>query len=123
MSNQKIKADEGKPKLSLVPWQIVYDIARVREYGNQKYGDSESWREVEPERYIDALLRHTLAFASDPFGRDGESGLPHLWHVATNVAFLCAMFKSKYRRKKGRLDGKRAQHFCRTGKTCGRARL
>ena len=36
--NQKIKADEGKPKLSLVPWQIVYDIARVREYGNQKYG-------------------------------------------------------------------------------------
>lgn len=102
MSNQKIKADEGKPKLSLVPWQIVYDIARVREYGNQKYGDSESWREVEPERYIDALLRHTLAFASDPFGRDGESGLPHLWHVATNVAFLCAMFKNKYRRKKGK---------------------
>ena len=31
MQNQTAKADAGKARLSLVPFQIVYDIARVRE--------------------------------------------------------------------------------------------
>lgn len=96
MNDQKIKADFGKPRLSLVPLEILPAIAQVREYGNAKYGDSESWRRVEPERYIDALLRHVFAFASDPTGVDEESGFPHLWHVATNVAFLCEMYKGEF---------------------------
>ena len=37
MDNQTAKADAGKPKLTLVPRQIIYDIAEVREYGNKKY--------------------------------------------------------------------------------------
>lgn len=93
MSNQDIKADAGKPEVRLVPSQIVRDIARVRTYGNNKYHDPESWRRVEPERYIDALYRHVLAFVEDPNGADEESGLPHLWHVACNVAFLCELKK------------------------------
>ena len=31
MSDQTLKADNGKPKLSLVPPQIISDIAQVRE--------------------------------------------------------------------------------------------
>lgn len=31
MENQVIKADYGKPQLTLVPRQIIYDIAKVRE--------------------------------------------------------------------------------------------
>lgn len=85
------KADTGKPRISLVPTQIIRDIAAVREYGNQKYGDPENWRAVEEQRYIDALLRHTLAFMDEPHGIDAESGLPHLSHIACNVAFLCEM--------------------------------
>lgn len=91
--DQEIKADAGKPKLRFVPWEIVNDIAYVREYGVKKYHAVDSWKEVEPERYIDALLRHTLAFAQDPAGKDEESGMPHLWHVACNVAFLCEYLK------------------------------
>lgn len=87
--NQKIKADCGKPRLSLVPVEIMRCIARVREFGNQKYGDSDSWRKVEVERYRDAMLRHTLAYIENPEGKDEESGMPHLWHLACNVAFLC----------------------------------
>lgn len=96
MNDQKIKADFGKPRLSLVPLEILPAIARVREYGNAKYGNSESWRKVEPERYIDAMLRHVFAFVNDPTGVDEESRLPHLWHVATNVAFLCEMYKTEF---------------------------
>lgn len=93
MNDQTIKADAGKPRLSLVPCEIIRDIARVREYGLAKYGASESWRNVEPERYRDAMYRHLLAYIEDPKGVDEESGLPHLWHLATNVAFLCELEK------------------------------
>ena len=90
-NNQLAKADAGKPRLSLVPTQIIYDIARIREYGNAKYGDPENWRTVSPDRYRDAAFRHLLAYIADPEGRDEESGLPHLWHLACNVAFLCEL--------------------------------
>ena len=92
-NDQSIKADAGKPRLSLVPPEIIKDIARVREYGLQKYGESENWRRVEPERYRDAMFRHLLAYIADPASLDEESGLPHLWHLACNVAFLCEMEK------------------------------
>lgn len=90
-NNQSAKADAGKPRLSLVPRRIIWDIAEVREYGNQKYIDPENWRQVEPERYRDAMMRHMLCYMDDPHGEDPESGLPHLWHLACNVAFLCEM--------------------------------
>lgn len=91
--NQEIKADAGKPQLTLVPRQIIYDIAEVREYGIKKYGQRESWKQVEIERYRDALFRHFMAYLDDPQGMDAESGLPHLSHVACNVAFLCELEK------------------------------
>ena len=89
--NQEAKADNGKPKLSLVPRRIIFEIARVREYGNKNYGDPENWRTVEKERYRDAAFRHFLAYLDDPTGVDEESGLPHLSHLACNIAFLCEM--------------------------------
>jgi transposase-like protein len=88
---QTAKADEGKLRLTLVPRGIIRAVAAVREYGNQKYGDPENWRSVEPERYRDALFRHWLAYLDEPEGTDAESGLPHLWHVCCNAAFLVEM--------------------------------
>ena len=87
--NQEAKRDEGKLQLTLVPRQIIKEIARVRMYGNKKYGDPENWKQVEPERYRDAAFRHFLAYLDDPDGLDEESGLPHLSHLATNISFLC----------------------------------
>lgn len=91
--SQKAKADSGKPQLSLVPRRIIFDIARIREYGNDKYpeGGKDNWKQVEPERYRDAAFRHFLAYLDDPYGVDAESGLPHLWHLACNIAFLCEL--------------------------------
>ena len=95
MNNQHTKADGGKPRLSLVPPDIITAIARVREYGAAKYGDPDNWKLVEPERYRDAAFRHLLAYIEHPLGADEESGLPHLWHLACNIAFLCSMDKFK----------------------------
>lgn len=91
MNNQKIKSDSGKLQLRLVPRQILTDIARIREYGLAKYGEAESWRSVEVSRYQDAAFRHFLAYLDDPKGVDEESNLPHLWHLACNIAFLCQL--------------------------------
>ena len=90
-NDQTAKADAGKLQLSLVPTQIVKDIAEVRMYGNRKYGDPDNWKTVEMRRYIDALLRHTLEFVADPNSVDSESGIPHYKHMACNMAFICEM--------------------------------
>ena len=93
LDSQTAKADAGKLHISLVPPQIIRDIAEVREYGNKKYHDPDNWRTVEPQRYVDALLRHTLLFMADPRGKDEESGIEHYKHMACNLAFLCEMWK------------------------------
>ena len=88
---QDAKADAGKVRLCLVPRKIIWFIGKIREYGNKKYGDPENWRKVDIQRYRDAAYRHWLAYLDDPHGVDKESGLPHLWHVACNIAFLCEL--------------------------------
>lgn len=104
MSDQSVKADAGKPRLSLVPRAIIWDIAAIREYGNKKYHDPENWRQVEAQRYRDAAYRHFLRYLDDPEGMDEESGLPHLWHLACNIAFLCEM--EKMDRECEKIEGK-----------------
>lgn len=93
MTDQTIKSDAGKPQLSLVPTEAVRAIAEVREYGNRKYSDPESWRRVETNRYIDALYRHLLAVIDDPTSCDEESGIAHYKHLACNATFLCELLK------------------------------
>jgi hypothetical protein len=87
MTNDTAKADKGKVRPTLVPPSLMLAVAAVREYGCQKYKDPENWRKVEPQRYRDALYRHWLAYLGGE-KCDQESGLPHLWHIACNVAFL-----------------------------------
>lgn len=87
---QEAKADQGKPCPSLVPVSLIEAVTAIRMYGSQKYGDPENWRKVEPQRYRDALYRHWLAYLKGE-KCDQESGLPHLWHLACNAAFLIEM--------------------------------
>ena len=93
MNDQSVKHDEGKARLTLVPTQIIWDIAAIREYGNKKYpeGGPDNWKLVEPDRYWQALIRHVLAAWYNPYAIDHESGLSHLSHIATNAAFLLEM--------------------------------
>ena len=86
--SQRVKADAGKVQLTLCPTEIIKAIARVRMYGTAKYGDRDNWQMVEAQRYRDAAYRHWLAYLGDPCGVDEESGLPHLWHLACDIAFL-----------------------------------
>ena len=89
------KADQGKPHPSWVPVALIEGVMAVREVGTKKYGDPDNWRQVEPGRYHQALLRHILMAWNDPYKRDPESGLLALEHAACNIAFLLEMKKEE----------------------------
>lgn len=92
------KNDDGKLQLSLVPPEIIKAIAEIRRYGNEKYADPQNWRNVEAERFHEALLRHTLAIWEDWEAIDPESGFPHLWHLCCNAAFMCSLMGDDWNR-------------------------
>ena len=91
LNKQEAKYDGDKIRPTLVPIELIKAVAQVREYGCKRYGDPENWRQVEPQRYRDAMMRHMLHYIDNPIGVDLESRLPHLWHIACNVAFLLAL--------------------------------
>lgn len=86
-NNQTYKADNGKTRLDLVSPTFIEAVGKIRTFGVQKYGDSDSWAKVEPQRYMAALLRHINAYRMGE-ETDKESGMPHLWHAACNLMFL-----------------------------------
>lgn len=86
----KLKHDINKPRLGLVPPAAIKAVGEIMTYGLVKYEES-SWKRVEAWRYRDAFMRHLCEYLADPYGLDEESGLPHLWHLITNLAFLCEL--------------------------------
>lgn len=96
-SNQEAKSDGGKPRPSLVPPALIDGVMRIREFGTARYGDPDNWRNVDAERYHNALLRHILAMWEDWKAVDPDSGMPHLWHAACNIAFLMQYMEDEKR--------------------------
>ena len=96
MNNQEYKADGGKLRVDLVSPAFIEAVASIRTYGVKKYGDSENWRKVEPERYVAAAMRHFEAYRKGE-SHDSESEFPHLWHCACNLMFLIDMEVEKAR--------------------------
>ena len=94
--DQQAKADQGKPHPSWVPVALIEGVMAVREVGTKKYGDPDNWKQVEPSRYHQALLRHILMAWNDPYKRDPESGLLALEHAACNIAFLLEFYKEAH---------------------------
>ena len=95
----KVKDTKGKAKLHLVPQQILYDIAEVREYGNIKYptGGEDNWKIGDPKEYLDAAYRHLTKMVRDGIdSKDEESGIEHYKHLATNIAFICGFMGGEH---------------------------
>lgn len=85
--DQSIKADGGKLRMELIPTSALKGLGSVLTHGANKYGPN-TWRNVEWDRYVGALIRHLVAFIDDPTGLDNDSGLPHTEHILANAVFL-----------------------------------
>ena len=83
-----LKYDDGKLQYGLIPPIATKSLAQVLTFGAAKYAPN-SWQTVKDgeRRYLDALYRHLEAYRSGE-STDSESGLSHLAHAITNVAFL-----------------------------------
>lgn len=82
-----VKADQGKPDVSLVPASLVLGIAEAMTFGATKYG-RDNWRGgFVWSRVYSAVQRHLLAWSQGE-DNDPESGLPHLFHAGAGIAFL-----------------------------------
>lgn len=80
------KQTEGKIALNLVPPHAYEAIAKVRMFGNEKYGDPWGWKEhCKAEDFIEAAKRHLNTLAKGIY-LDDESGLPHLHHALCSLA-------------------------------------
>lgn len=82
------KDDSEKAPWDLVPWRAMTEVVDVLAHGATKYG-VDNWRKVSNarRRYIAAMLRHVVAFATGE-RNDPESGRHHLAHAACCALFL-----------------------------------
>ena len=94
-----LKFDSGKLRPGLFPVECFEEISKVLTYGANKYAP-DNWKKVAPDRYIDAMWRHYIAWRTGE-ERDSESGLSHAAHFATNAVFLLYFELEKQKREAG----------------------
>lgn len=104
MRDQSVKADGGKIRLELIPLSTLTSLGNVLTFGAEKYSEN-SWQNVEPERYIGALLRHFEAYRKDNLSIDKDSGLLHIECVLCNAAFLNDFAQAELKKMHEMADG------------------
>jgi hypothetical protein len=94
--NDVAKDDAGKYKIINVSKRFIDAVFSIRTYGQNKYGDSENWKNVSIDRYINAAGRHLIEYLMDNKSVDMESIKPHLHHFACNIVFIYNMTDSNF---------------------------
>ncbi len=81
------KHDQGKPRISLIPYEFIAGLASVLTFGAKKYGSYNWTKGFDYSRLLDATYRHIGQFESGQ-DIDEESGLSHLLHATCGLMFL-----------------------------------
>lgn len=89
-----LKYDQGKPGVHLLDPLALEGIARVLDFGANKYS-AHNWRGgISYSRLLGAALRHIFAILRGE-NIDPESGLPHVDHLGCCWMFLSNMMKTR----------------------------
>ena len=99
------KDDTEKPRMDLLPFEALEEVAKVLTFGAKKYA-ANTWQKVKDAegRYVAALLRHLSAYNQGKTF-DEESGLSHAAHMATNALFILWFEIQATKKKYLRCDG------------------
>ena len=82
-----LKYDADKPSMELLDPYFLEQVARVLDYGKNKY-TAHNWRGgIHWSRTLGAVLRHTFAYLNGE-DTDPETGINHMAHAAANCMFL-----------------------------------
>ena len=82
-----IKYDANKPRMDLLPSESLEEIAKVLNFGADKYSDWNWAKGFKWSRLYGATLRHLYAHMRGE-QKDPETGISHLAHAGANVLFL-----------------------------------
>jgi hypothetical protein len=88
------KFDGGKVGVWMLPTEPLEDIAKVLDFGAQKYAAYNWTNGIKYSRIYASLLRHLWAWWRGE-DIDSESGLSHLSHAGCNILFLLQFSKSR----------------------------
>lgn len=92
-----VKFDEGKVPFHLLPPEFLFAVAKVLDFGAQKYAERNWEAGMKWSRCFGALMRHMWCWwgGKGPTSRnfafgstDDETKMPHLWHAGCCIAFL-----------------------------------
>ena len=87
--SQGLKYDEGKPRLDLIPPELLFAVAVILGFGVTKYAERNWEKGMSWGRVFGALMRHMWKWwRGDKC--DEETGKSHLHHAACCIAFLIA---------------------------------
>lgn len=84
-----VRYNQGKPRMELIPTELIEEVAKVLTFGAEKYDDY-NWQKFTPKQRgecVGSLMRHIEAYRKGE-KLDPESGLSHLAHAGCNIAFL-----------------------------------
>lgn len=91
---QGTKADDGKPRMDLIPAYPLEMLAKVYTMGAVKYA-AHNWRKgIAYSRIFAAIMRHLWAWQNGE-DNDPESGLPHPVHAAFGCFALIQYMKDR----------------------------
>ncbi len=84
------KFDKGKPRMDLLPFEAIEEVAKVLSLGAEKYSPWNWYNGFDYGRLLGASLRHISAFQQGQ-DKDPETDLSHLAHAACNLLFLITL--------------------------------
>jgi len=89
-----MKDDKDKDRIDLLPIDPLFDIAKVFEFGANKY-EANSWKtDIEFSRVYSSIMRHMMSWKN---GRsiDPESGLNHVAHAGAQIMILLQYIRDR----------------------------
>jgi hypothetical protein len=86
--------DTEKPRVDLIPSELIFGAGRALKYGADKYGEDNFREGIRSRRLVGSLLRHVFKWL-DGEDVDQESGLDHLDHAAASLGMLMFMLANR----------------------------
>ena len=94
MESLGVKHDQGKLPYDLIPPELLESVAKVLQFGANKYSARNWEKGMSWGRVFSALMRHMWAWWRGEKA-DPETGFSHLEHAACCIAFLVAYEQRK----------------------------
>lgn len=88
MSDVGLKHDTGKPDLTDIPKEAMWEMGKAFTYGQVKYGKNNFRLGMSVSRQLSAALRHIYQHLDGEIS-DSESGVSHLGHALASLSMAC----------------------------------